>query len=99
MEVFASLPFPIQMICMELVFQLFQIINYFSRLHPSLTQTSGLSLLPYSLQLLLRFLQHNYCLFKFSHLLEDLPQSSHIQLSKCDDSYVLFFVLNVGGSF
>lgn len=48
----------------------------FHRLHPALTQTSRLCLFQYSLQLLLRFLLHNYCLLKIPHLL--VP--SHIQL-------------------
>lgn len=74
MKVLALPKFPIQMTLTWLTFQLSQITNYSSRLHTSFIQTSQLCLFPHSLQLLLRFLLHNYCLFKISHLLEEFPR-------------------------
>lgn len=102
-EVFSFLKFPIQMICIELVYigiLWFQIINYSTRLYPSRTQTSRLCLFQHSLQLLLRVLLHNYCLFKISYLLGDLPtELSHLAFKMWWFLSVLFFVLNVEGAF
>jgi len=66
----------------------------------SFTYTNLQALFQHSLQLLLRFLLHNYCLFKISHLLGDLPtELSHLAFKTWWFLSILFFLLNVEGGF